>query len=41
MSGAALSLPTVQRSLLTAALAGAAGLTVFLLETSAKQAGLV
>jgi uncharacterized protein len=40
MSGAALSLPTVQRPLLAAALVGAAGLAVYLLETSAKQAGL-
>ena len=40
MSGAALSLPAVQRPLLAVALAGAAGLAVYLLEMSAKQAGL-
>ena len=40
MSGAALSLPTVQRPLLVSALSFAALFALYLLETSAKQAGL-
>ena len=40
MTSAALALPAIQRPLLAMALAGAAGLALYLLDTSAKQAGL-